>query len=69
MYYIKYEALAFHKSFHSLYIFVTLKLRTSYCLTKHIKLSIHINLLCNNLISIIHAKIVSCSHIVSSYQT
>ena len=49
-----------------LYIFIALKPRTSYYLTKHINLIIHMDLLCNTIISIIHAKIALCSHGLSS---
>ena len=53
--YVSYKYLA---TYHLLlYLFVSLKQRTSYHLTKCINLSIDINSLCNNLISMIYAKI------------
>ena len=48
---------------------VALNLRTSfYPLTILHQLSIHIDLLCNNLIPMLHAKIASCSCGISSHQ-
>ena len=63
----KYEALASQNIIHSLYIFTTLKLRHLIVYEPRTNLSISIDLLCDTLISIIHAKIALCSHGLSSY--
>ena len=64
----KYEALASQNIIHSLYIFTTLKLRHLIICKPHTNISISIDLLCDNLISIIHAKIASRSCGLSSYR-
>ena len=57
---VSYKYLVTHPQNTTL-LLVALKPRTSHCLTKCNNLSIHINSLCNTLISIIHVKIALCS--------
>ena len=65
----KYEASASQITSHSLYIFYCTQAKTSYGLRPGINLSIHIDLLCNTLISIIRAEIALHSRRLSSYRT